>query len=140
MQNVTRSVVSDLWPLYVSGEASDDTRALVEAFFREDPAFAQTLRQTGPEDVPSLETPSLAPDHELKTLQRLRKRIRGPLWLLQLAIMFSCFAFGRIISDTSFDVSPRNFIAIAAVAVCFWVAFFVRLFRGRREVLIRVRR
>jgi hypothetical protein len=52
----------------------------------------------------------------------------------------SAIAFGRIISDTSFDVSPRPFIATAVVAVCFWVVFFVRLRQEQRKVLKRVRR
>jgi hypothetical protein len=59
---------------------------------------------------------------------------------LLLAIVFTMQAFGRIVSDTSFTVSPRNFIATAVVAAVFWVVFLVRLFRGRREVLVRVRR
>lgn len=33
MENVTRDVITDLCQLYVSGEASADTRTLVEAFF-----------------------------------------------------------------------------------------------------------
>ena len=37
--NVTRQVVADLLPIYISGEASGDTRALVEDFFRQDPEF-----------------------------------------------------------------------------------------------------
>lgn len=41
---VTRDVVSDLWPLYASGEASADTRTLVEGFLAGDPAFAAALR------------------------------------------------------------------------------------------------
>ena len=45
--HVTRDVVSDLWPLYASGEASADTRALVDAFLAGDPAFAQSLRESG---------------------------------------------------------------------------------------------
>ena len=39
--NVTREIVKDLLPLYVSGEASPDSRALVEAFLREDPQLAR---------------------------------------------------------------------------------------------------
>jgi hypothetical protein len=42
-------------------------------------------------------------------------------------MLFSGFAFGRIISDTSWDVSPVNFIVIATIAVAFWIAFFTRL-------------
>ena len=38
--NVTRDVITDLLPLYFSGEASDDSRTMVEEFFRQDPEFA----------------------------------------------------------------------------------------------------
>jgi anti-sigma-K factor RskA len=139
MENVTRDVIADLWPLYVAGEASTDTRALIDAFLREDQEFAQTLTELARERLPNLDAPSLAPDHELKTLARIRRRLVGPRPLLLLAMVFSCMAFGRLVSDTSFDVSPRAFIATAVVAACFWAAFLVRLVKGRREVLIRVK-
>jgi hypothetical protein len=42
--NVTRDVVTDLLPLYFSGEAREDTRRLVEDFFREDPDFERVAR------------------------------------------------------------------------------------------------
>jgi len=42
---VTRDVITDLWAVYESGEASADTRALVEEFLREDPEHARKLRQ-----------------------------------------------------------------------------------------------
>jgi anti-sigma factor RsiW len=38
---VTREVIYDLLPSYFAGDASDDTRALVEAYFETDPEFAQ---------------------------------------------------------------------------------------------------
>ena len=41
---ITRDVVTDLLPLYESGEASPDTRALVEAYFRPDPDFEQLAK------------------------------------------------------------------------------------------------
>jgi anti-sigma factor RsiW len=140
MENVTRDVITDLWPVYVSGEASPDTRGLVEAFLREDPEFARKLSPDLKGSLPGAEVPALTPDNELKTLARIKRRLIGPRWLLLLAMVFTMQAFGRIVSDTSFDVSPRAFIATAVVAACFWVAFLVRLFQGRREVLIRIRR
>jgi anti-sigma factor RsiW len=133
---VTRDVVSDLWPLYASGEASADTRALVEAFLATDPAFAQVLRESANVTLPAGSAPVLPPDHELVALDMTRRRLWGPGWLFQLAMLFSFFAFGRIISDTSFDVSPRKFIATAAVAACFWTAFFVVLWRNRARILL----
>ena len=58
-------------------------------------------------------------------------------WLptaLNMAMMFSGFAFGRIISDTSWDVSPVNFIVVATIAGAFWIAFFTRLVWLRKRV------
>ena len=123
MENITGDVTTDLWPLYTSGEASPDTRKLVEDFLSKDPEFARTLRENGHDVVGSVVPPPLPLDHEFMTL----------------AMISTCLAFGRIVSDTSFDVSPRNFIIHAVIAVCFWVAFFVHLFRGRRAVLLRLR-
>lgn len=31
--NITREVITDLWPVYTAGKASSDTQALVEDFF-----------------------------------------------------------------------------------------------------------
>lgn len=140
MENITRDVIADLWPLYVSGDATADTRGLVEAYLREDPEFAQTLSEIAKERLSRRDAPSLAPDHELRTSARIKRRLAGPVWLLQLAMVFTCIAFGTIVSDTSFDVSPRKFIATAAVAACFWIAFLVRLYKGRRDVLFQIRR
>ena len=137
MQTITRDIISDLYVLYSSGDATRDSRNLVEEFLREDPEFAASLRESGG-TVPILPVP-LPPTHELKTLDRVKRRLSGPIWLLQLAMIMSGLAFGRIISDTSFDVSPRKFIITAVIAVCFWIAFFVKLVRGRRDFLVRVR-
>ena len=134
--DISSAVVSDLWPVYSSGEASPDTRALVEAFLAGDPAFAQALRDSSGVTLGVAKPPALSPDHELKTLALTKRRLWGYLWLLQLAIMFSCFAFGRIVADTSWDVSPRNFIITASIAAAFWIAFFVSLIRIRARVLI----
>lgn len=134
--DVSSAVISDLWPVYSAGEASPDSRALVEAYLASDPAFARTLHESSGLTLGVTGAPALSPDHELKTLALTKRRLRGYLWLLQLAIMFSAFAFGRIVSDTSWDVSPRNFIITASLAVVCWIAFFVSLIRIRARVLI----
>ena len=131
--SLTRPVIVDLWPAYVSGEASPETRALVEEFLRADPVFARQLRE---DPLGGFAPPPLPPDVETNAFARARRRLRGYPWLLQLAIIFSGLAFGRIVSDTSWDVSPRHFIIIAGIAVCFWVAFFVTLWRMRARIMI----
>jgi hypothetical protein len=130
---ITRSIILDLWPAYASGEASQDTRALVDAFLRDDAEFARQLRQ---DPLGPLDSPTPPPDLEMRALTKARRRLGGFRSLLFLAILFSGMAFGRIVSDTSFDVSPRPFIIVASIAVVFWIAFFVSLIRMRGRILI----
>lgn len=131
---ITRDVVTDLWPLYHSGEASADTRALVEQYLAQDPEFARLVREDDSARLLEPQTPTLEPDHELKTFTQVRKAVLVRDWPLFLAILFSCFAFGRIVADTSWDVSPRSFLVSAAIALVFWVLFFVRFARTLRRL------
>jgi hypothetical protein len=126
---ITRDVVSDLWPLYEAGEASADSRAVVEEFLKGDAEFARRLREDESGKLLAAVPVALPPDHETRTLNRVRIAMLKKDWPLFFAILFSCFAFGRIVSDTSWDVSPKKFIITAAIAGVFWVWFFVNLVR-----------
>ena len=132
--NVTREVINDLWPVYAAGEASTDTRALVEAFLQQDPEFARLLQGRGEEAQLRQDPPGLSPDCEAQALRRTKRLLHGWDWLLFMAMIFSGFAFGRIVSDTSWDVSPVNFIVVASIAGAFWIAFFTRLVWVRKNV------
>lgn len=134
--DITHPIISDLWPLYASGEASPETRALVEEYLASDPVFAKTLHESSGLTFGTTSGPDLPPGHELKTLAKIKRRLWGYPGLLQMAILFSAFAFGRIVSDTSWDVSPRNFIITASIAAVFWIAFFVSLIRNRARILL----
>ena len=130
--SITRPVILDLWPAYVSGEASPETRVLVDEYLRIDPEFAKQLRENPFSGI----APPLPPDVETSAFARARRQLRGFPWLLQLASLFSALAFARIVSDTSWDVSPRNFIITASIAACFWIAFVVTLWRMRARIMI----
>jgi hypothetical protein len=131
---VTRNVISDLWPAYAAGEASDDTRALVDGFLQQDAEFAAALKAHGIEQLLQQDAPRLPPDHEARALQRTKRLVHGWDWTFFLAMLFSCFAFGRIVADTSWDVSPAAFIITASIAAALWVSFFIRLTRIRKQV------
>ena len=124
---ITRDIVTDLWPLYHSGEASADTRRLVEEYLLEDPEFARLLREDASSRLLDPVPATLRSDHEMNTFNRTKRALTTRDWPLFLAILFSCFAFGRIVSDTSWDVSPRAFIVTASIAGVFWIWFLVRL-------------
>ena len=44
--NITRNIINDLLPIYFSGEGSEDTRNLVDEYFRQDPAFEREARKS----------------------------------------------------------------------------------------------
>jgi hypothetical protein len=111
------------------------TDRLYCAIFHVSPTRSSTpLPRTGPSPFDSTSSSNHATLPS--ALRETKRRLWGYLWLLQLAIMFSCFAFGRIVSDTSWDVSPKTFIITASIAAVFWIAFFVSLIRIRARVLI----
>jgi len=53
---VTRKVILDLLPLYLAGEASADTQALIDQYLETDPELAEMAKRTAamntPEDIP----------------------------------------------------------------------------------------
>jgi hypothetical protein len=126
---ITRDVVVDLWPLYESKEASADTRSVVEEFLAGDPEFARILREDASGKLLAAAPVAREPDHEMKAFAAARRRLARKDWPLFFAMLFSMMAFGRIVSDTSFDVSPKAFIVTAAIALAFWIWFFVNLAR-----------
>ena len=110
VEKVAPEVIVDLWPAYCAGTASPQTRELVEGCLARDPELAQRLRAESELDEP--------PPRRGWPAQR---------WLLFLAVLFSCFAFGRIVSDTAWEASPAGFIVVALLAAGLWVAFLVSL-------------
>jgi hypothetical protein len=78
---VTRDVVSDLWPLCQSGDASTDSQALIEAYLAEDGSFARELKESEMlfHAMPDIK---LSPDAEARLLAEVQKRTRMKLLLL----------------------------------------------------------
>jgi hypothetical protein len=131
--NITREVIADLWPLYASGDLSADSRALVDEFLQQNPDYERLLREQSDESWLKPEKPMVAPDREVQSLNQTKRILQSQNWLLFFAILWSSFAFGRIVSDTSWDVSPRNFIITASIAGIFWIGFFARLVWVQRK-------
>ena len=77
--NPTRELITDLLPAYFSGEASADTRALVEEFFAQDPEFERMARRlAGSLDALRTAGPRSADEElEKRALVRTRMELRG---------------------------------------------------------------
>ena len=136
---VTRNVVVDLLPLYLAGEASADTRSLVEAFMKEDPAFAAEMRERvdrGAEVFGIAAAPQTAPppDLEKTTLQRVRRFNRNrSYWLgFALAYMLAPFSFTFVGNDIRWIMlrdNPKQAVLFWIMAAGCWFAYYVM---GRR--------
>lgn len=72
---ITDEVVMDLLPIYLAGDASDDTRALVEAYARDHPEFA-TLTTEMDSQLSVLRASRPDINQEKEILMRVKKILR----------------------------------------------------------------
>lgn len=145
--NVTRNVVSDLLPAYFSGEASADTRALVDEYFENDPEFAREARSAGDELLGFEQMSGISADARVEqtALKRSKRLLRIQALLLAVA---STFAFNAITLQFSFEIrnghiTPRwlalpGQLGIVTVLGVLAIVFSFLYLRVRRRVRTRV--
>ena len=138
--NVTREVILDLFPVYLAGEASPATRALVEEYLKQDPELAKQLRLQMADNFSAALPSELPPDLELRSLRRTRKLLAIQSWLLGLGIAFSAMAFSFQISFSGGQLSHARFLmfdypgpfgVLLAIGLLFWSAYFLVRLRLR---------
>jgi hypothetical protein len=89
--DITRDVIKDLLPLYISGEVSGDTRALVDGYLRLDPELARAVAAAKSLELPP--TPGPAPTSEKATLDETRRLLKQKTDTLVTAIIFTVLPF-----------------------------------------------
>lgn len=94
--DVTRDVISDLWPLYRTGEASADSGRLIESFLARDAPFRAIL-EASEELADTMPETRLAPDAGLRLLTSARKRIFLRVLLTGAIIGLALFAIAVVI-------------------------------------------
>lgn len=132
--NVTREVVTDLLPIYFSGEASGDTKLLVEEYFRRDPDFERIARSAAsPLETLQAAAPLPAdPEREKRDLESVLWGLRRRTWLfgvslfLTLAPLSFDFTGGRIVSLMVRD-APWHAAFDWSLAAVLWFLYFARL-------------
>jgi len=132
--NVTREVILDLLPVYLAGEASPATRALIEEYLKQDPELAQRIRSRWAENLAQAAPSVLPPDLELRSLKRTRRVLFFQRWSFAMAIAFTAvalsldfhFEHGRV-TDVHFMMrdDPRGAGLCLIVGAVFWVTYFL---------------
>jgi anti-sigma factor RsiW len=124
--NITRDIVRDLLTLYLAGEASADTRALVEDWLKTDPELASHAERARRTELPGVDAPP--PTLEKRALDRTRRHLRWRMILLGAAVYFSTLPLSVTFNSRGFngllldDWLGRG-IALA-VAAALWLIFF----------------
>jgi predicted anti-sigma-YlaC factor YlaD len=131
--NITREVILDLLPAYLSGEASPATRALVEEHMKEDAELAQRVRLLLADNLAEAAPPVLRPELELRSLRRTQSLLSWQKWLFGLGIFFSAmllsneFSFeGGHFKEFHFLLRdyPVEFGICVVLGLSCWVAYF----------------
>ena len=97
---ITRDIVRDLLPVYLSGEATADTIALVEEFLQNEPEMAASVREAKRLNLPPLTHVAAGAAVERQALLRTRRHLRGRGVLLGFAIFFTLLPFSFVFTDT----------------------------------------
>jgi hypothetical protein len=139
--NVTQEVVTDLLPIYFSGEASEDTKALVEDYFRQDPDFERIARSAAtPLETLRAAAPIAADsEKEKRDLERVLWGLRRRKWLFGVSLFLtlaplSFFTQGQIVSLMVRD-APWHAAFDWSLAAVLWFLYFARL-RWRTASLV----
>ncbi|HEY1343030.1 MAG TPA: hypothetical protein VGF59_36255 [Bryobacteraceae bacterium] len=126
--NVTQNVIQDLLPVYVAGEASADTAALVEEFLRLNPEMARTVGSLRANPLPDAPI-ALRPTQEKETLTMTKQLLRWRGVLLGLAVFLTLvplsfrFDNGRIAWTFLRDTPPLAAAIVCLAALASWVGF-----------------
>ena len=136
---VTRDVVLDLLPVYLAGEASPDTRALVEEYLRQDPDLERRVHARDAALLRDLAT-GPSPELELTSLRRTRQALARLRWTCALATAFTVvalalrvdFADGRLTTFRFLIVDhPAPLGTCLLVGAALWLAYFTMRRRAR---------
>ena len=128
--NITREVVNDLLPIYFSGEASGDTKVLVEDYFRQDPDFERIARNVAtPLETLRIAAPIKArSETEKRDLESVLWGLRRRKWLFGVSAFLTLaplFTHGHFAPLTVRDV-PWHAAFDWSLAVVLWSVYFAR--------------
>lgn len=123
--NVTRDVIYDLLPSYFAGDASDDSRALIEEFFASDPEFGRMAQRFGALVAERPSSAAIEADRAKMVFHRARARVKlrlaGTIWAVASVFPFALAAITG--ADGHPFRHPGNIIGLVfgAMAVATWL-------------------
>jgi anti-sigma factor RsiW len=102
MNDVTNNVILDLLPLYLAGEVSEDTAALVKKHLESDPELAETAKEMAKADSLGKVPIPFKRDTAMETYQEAKKwmTIRTLGLAAIVALVLICFSLALMIGTS----------------------------------------
>lgn len=131
---ITRDVINDLLPVYLAGDASADTRSLIDEYLQSDPALAADVRAHADKSSALLETLGAASselaDHEVATFDKIRRynSYRNQFFAFGLALALMPFAFGFSHGEISWIMirdSPKQAALFLIASGYCWISRYI---------------
>src|SRR5215831_8043776 len=117
--NISKEVIRDLLPAYVAGEASEDTRVLLESALAEDAELRTEATMLGTVPSASATPPG---DLGLETLKRTQRLLRRRALLAGFSVFFSTFPL--VLFHRGWGLAgPSGQTACLLIAAAGWVLF-----------------
>jgi len=98
MTKITRNVILDLMPLYLAGEASQDTKELVEAYLESDKGLAEMANKSTTFDLPKDVPVPLEKDQALQLYIEAKRQMTIRIAIIGLTIVIVMAFFGAMIT------------------------------------------
>jgi hypothetical protein len=103
--SISRNVILDLLPVYLAGEASEDTRALVEEYLQSDKELAQMVTESKkPPLAEKIEVP-INKETEMASLRRTQTMVHRTILFTAAVILSVCITLMLVVAGLSYLVS-----------------------------------
>lgn len=131
---ITRNLIEDLIPLYLSGEASEDSQKIITEFIDKNPELKYLL-DTQEVDLPQIG--ELKPEKQIKTLKKVKTLSLMKSLLIGIGLFFSLSIFVFTVTsegEIQWLMLGNNEITMvyACIAILCWlIVYFISRLRSK---------
>lgn len=133
--NVTRDVITDLLPLFYSGDCSRDTKHLVEEYLRENAEFERQAQGLTKSPLSASVPQRLEENDEMKALTKTRRLLRLRSFMMGFAIFCTLAPFSFFFTEGKtywlISEAPTTALVYCVLAIGFWAAYVIVRRRSR---------
>ncbi|SPE32105.1 membrane hypothetical protein [Candidatus Sulfopaludibacter sp. SbA3] len=126
--NISKNVIRDLLPVYVAGEASAETRALVDIALAEDEELRTEVKDLA--TVPSMPEPAAPPDLGIAALKRTQRLLRRRTFLVGFCYFFTTLTFAFVIRPASSQLCIPVYKVAATASLCLAIGGWIEFLRN----------